>query len=80
MNKSSKINGGWIEINQNEEAFHTNTEVVTLIAKVKESVKVIADISKRRYKHIECSPSRMKKDEETVQGGMKALQGWNSIT
>ena len=78
MNKGSKIKGGWIGITQNEEALQTNTKVVNNIAKVKESVKVIADISKRRYNHIECSPSHMKKDEETVQGIMKALQEWNS--
>ena len=41
-------------------------------------MKVIADISKRRYNHIECSLSSMKKDEEAVQGIMKALQEWNS--
>ena len=78
MNKGSKMKGGWIGITQNEEALHTNTKVVNIIAKVKECVKVIADISKRRYKHIKCSPARMKKDEEAVQGVMKALLEWNS--
>ena len=78
MNKGSKIKGGCIGITQNEEALQTNIKVVNIIAKVKESVKVIADISKRRYNHIECSLSGMKKDEEAVQGIMKALQEWNS--
>ena len=78
MKKGSKMKGGWIGITQNEEALHTNTKIVGIIAKVKESVKVIVDISKRRYKHIECFPSRMKKDEETVQGAMKVLQEWNT--
>ena len=41
-------------------------------------MKIIADISKRRYKHIEFSPSRMKKDEEEVQVVMKAMQEWNA--
>ena len=41
-------------------------------------MKVITDISKRRQKHMECSPSHMKKDEEAVQVAMKALQEWNS--
>ena len=76
MSKGSEMKCGWIGINQNEEALHTNT-VGNIIAEVKESVKVIADISKRWYKHIECSPSRMKKDEEAVQGATKALQEWN---
>ena len=71
INKSSKMKGVWIGINQNEEALHTNTKVVKIIAKFKESVKVIADVSKRRYKHIERLPSSMKKDEEAVQGAMK---------
>ena len=78
MKKGSKMKGGWIGITQNEEALHTNTKIVGIIAKVKESVKVIVDISKRRYKHIECFSSRMKKDEETVQGAMKVLQEWNT--
>ena len=78
MNKGSKMKGGWIGITQIKEALHTNTKVVKINVKVKESVKVIADISKDRYKHIECSPSRMKKDEEALQGAMKALQEWNS--
>ena len=41
-------------------------------------MKVVTDISKRRYKRIECSPSRMKKDEEAVQEEMKALRQWNT--
>ena len=56
MNKGSKMKGGWTGITQEEVALHTNTKVVSIIAKDKESVKVIADISKRRNKHIECSP------------------------
>ena len=31
------MKGGWIGITQNEEALHTNTKVVNIIAKVKES-------------------------------------------
>ena len=54
MNKSSKMKVGWIRITQNEEALHTNKKVVNIIAKVKESVKVINDISKRRHEHVEC--------------------------
>ena len=38
MNIGSKMKGGWIGITQNEEALHTNTKVVNIIAKVKESV------------------------------------------
>ena len=38
MNMGSKMKGGWIGITQNEEALHTNTKVVNIIAKVKESV------------------------------------------
>ena len=45
MNKGSKLKGGWIGITQNEEAAHTSTKVVNTIAKVKESGKLIADIS-----------------------------------
>ena len=45
MNKGSKLKGGWIGITQNEEAAHTSTKVVNIIAKVKESGKLIADIS-----------------------------------
>ena len=67
----------WLDWSHSE-VLHTNTKVVNIIAKVKESVKVITDISKRRHKHIECSPSHMKKDEEAVQVAMKALQQWNS--
>ena len=48
------------------------------LIRVKESVKVIVDISKRRDKHIECSPSRTKKEKEVVQGTMKALKEWSS--
>ena len=72
------MKGFWIGTTQNEEALHTNTKVVKIIAKFKESAKVITDISKRRYKHIERLPSSMRKDEEAVQGAMKALQDWNS--
>ena len=65
---------GWIKITQKEEALHTNTKVVNIIAKNIDSVKVIANISKRRDKDIEFSPSCMKNDEEAFQGAMKALQ------
>ena len=44
MNKGSKLKGGWIGITQNEEAAHTSIKV-NIIAKVKESGKLIADIS-----------------------------------
>ena len=66
-----------IGITQNKEALHTNIKVVNVIAKVKESVKVITYISKRRDKHIKYSPSRMKKDKEAVKGTMKALKEWS---
>ena len=45
MNKGSKLKGGWIGITQNEEAARTSTKVVNIIARVKESGKLIADIS-----------------------------------
>ena len=67
MNKGSKMKGGWIGITQNEEALQTNIKIVNKITKVKVKLKQIAKLQQRQYKHIECSPSRMKKDEQAIQ-------------
>lgn len=79
MNKGSKMKGGWIGITQNEEALQTNIKIVNKIAKVKVKLHDLAHLKERQYKHVECSPSRMKKDEEVVQNATGCLQKWNSV-
>ena len=78
MNKGSKMKGGWIGITLNEEALHVNTKVINSITKVKESLKKVANIKKRQYSHIECSPAQMIKDVKTVEILRGTLQEWNA--
>ena len=78
MNKGSKMKGGWIVITNNEEALQVNTKVINNITKVKESLKQVANIKKRQYSHIECSPARMIKDAKTVEILLGTLQEWNA--
>ena len=70
---------GWIGITQNRKALQTNIKIVNKITNVKLKLKEIAKLKQRQYKHIECSPSRMKKDEETIQNANECLQKWNSV-
>ena len=79
MNKVSKMKGGWIGITQDEEALQTNVKIVNKITKVQVKLTEIAKLKQRQYKHIECSPSRMKIDEEAVQNANECLQKWNSV-
>ena len=61
MNKGSRMNGGYMRISQNKETGRSNTKNINRIAKVKETMRSIADINKNRYVHIACSPSRLQK-------------------
>ena len=73
------MKGGWIGITQNEEALQTNIKIVNKIAKVKVKLQELAQLKRRQYKHIKCSPSRMKKDDDSVQNAIASLQKWNSV-
>ena len=59
MNKGSKMQCGWIGITNNEAA-------VNNITKTKESLKEVANIKKRQFQHIECSPAQMEKVEKLL--------------
>ena len=72
------MKGGWIGITHNEAKLHVNTKIVNSITKVKENLKEISNMTKRKHKHVECSPSRMVKDEMAVESLMKAFREWNS--
>ena len=67
MNEWLKMEGGWIGIINNEAALEINTKAINNIIKMKESIKSVANIKNRQFKHIECSPAQMMKDAKTVE-------------
>ena len=78
-NDNEQKNGKWwIGITQNEEALQDNIRIVNKITKLKVKLQDIAKLKVRQYNHIECSTSRMKKYQESVQNAIECLQEWNS--
>ena len=68
MNKGSKLKSGWLAILKNEKQLLSNTRNVNNISRVRATIHHHAEFKKEsRIKHADCSPSKIKKDEQAVQ-------------
>ena len=67
MNLNSKLKQGWLQLLLNEKQLFTTTRNANNVARVKTTVNQNLNCQLRHRKHVECQPSRMKKDEQAVQ-------------
>ena len=68
MNKASKMKGGWKGFTKNESIVNIHTHTVNSMMKVREALHKRASISNAKRDHAANSKSRMKTDEQRVQG------------
>jgi hypothetical protein len=67
MNLNSKLKQGWLQLLLNEKQLFTTTRNASNVARVKNTVNRNLNCQHRHRKHVECQPSRMKKDKQAVQ-------------
>ncbi len=67
MNKGSKMKSGWLSILKNEKQLLVHSSNVNNIAQIRATHNALANRKVYTRKHTECSPKRMREDEQCVQ-------------
>ena len=67
MNLNSKLKQGWPQLLQNEKELFSTTRNANNAARVKATLRRNMNCQNLFRKHVECQPTRMKKDEQAVQ-------------
>jgi hypothetical protein len=67
MKLNSKLKQGWLQLLLNEKQLFSSTRNVNNVGRVKATINRNLKCLHRHRKHVECQPSRMKKDEQAVQ-------------
>ena len=78
MNLCSKLKAGWIHLIQNEKQLFVSATNVNNVLRVKSTIKTKLKIKVRDQRHVECQPSRMKKDEQAIANISSALTQFDS--
>ena len=67
MNKGSKMKSGWLSILQSEKQLLVHSRNVNNVVRIRAALNDQANRKNVERYHVECSPSRMKADEQCVQ-------------
>ena len=67
MSLDSKLKQGWLQLLQNDLQLFVRLWNVNNVSRIKAALKTNLECHRKRQKHIECQPARMKKDELAVQ-------------
>ncbi len=79
MNKGSKMKSGWLSILQNEKQQLVHSRNVNNVAQIRAAHNALANRKEIERKHKECSPKRMREDEQCVQDLIACLNEFDSF-
>ena len=79
MNKGSKMKSGWLSILQNEKQLLVHSRNVNNVVRIRAALNDQANRKNVERYHVECSPSRMKADEQCVQDLISCMHEFESF-
>lgn len=79
MNKGSKMKSGWLSILQNEKQLLVHSRNVNNVAQIRAVHNALANRKEGKRKHKECSPKRMREDEQCVQDLVACMEEFDSF-
>ena len=79
MNKGSQMKSGWLSILQNEKQLLVHSRNVNNVAQIRAALNTLANRTKAKRKHTECSPKRMQQDEQCVQNLVACMNEFESF-
>lgn len=79
MNKGSKMKSGWLSILHNEKQLLVHSRNVNNVAQIRAAHNALANRKEAKRKHVECSPKRMREDEQCVQDLIACMHEFDSF-
>ena len=80
MNKGSKMKSGWLSLLQNEKQLLVHSRNVNNVGRIRAALNDKANRKAPKRNYVECSPSRMRVDEQCVQNVVACLQEFDAYS
>ena len=79
MNKGSKMKSGWLSILQNEKQILVHSRNVNYVARIQATHNALVSRTHNKWKHTDCGPNRVRKDEQCVQDLIACMHEFDSF-
>ena len=73
MNLGSSLKAGWLNLLQNDKQLFSTIRNANNIGKIRHALKLNMKSIRKRSKHVECQPARLKKNEQAIQNILLSL-------